>query len=80
LCCTGNKFCVGDILTKKETENYPMWTDSGSGASADFSCWNPIGDNLLTSIPVNGYNGLFTSHVFTGAVGVLDKPTDFTMV
>ena len=69
-----------EIFSKKETRKYQIWTDSGSGAWRDFSCWNPRGDSMLASIPENGYDGNFKGYVFTGANGVLDKPRDYKLV
>ena len=63
-----------------QRRKYQIWTDSGSGAWRDFSCWNLLGDSMLANIPENGYDGNFKGYIFIAADGVLDKPGDYKMV
>ena len=69
-----------ELLKKKEGSKHQIWTDSGTGAWRDFSCWNPVGDGMLASIPENGYDGRFKSYTFSGADGVLANPKDYRRV
>ena len=69
-----------ELLKHKEGKKHQIWTDSGTGAWRDFSCWNPVGDSMLASIPENGYDGRFKSFSFSGADSVLDSPKDYRRV
>jgi len=66
-----------EILKKEEGRSHQIWNDKGTGAWRDFSCWNPVGLNMLASIPDNGYNGPAKSFTFRADRGVLDNPRDY---
>ena len=69
-----------ELLKSKEVSEHQIWTDKGTGAWRDFSCWNPVGDAMLASVPENGWDGHHRSFIFSGAEGVLDSPRSYKRV
>ena len=78
-----NKNRFTEIVCKKKIK----WKESNKTPILDneetddgYSCWNPVGGSILSSIEDLNKDGNFKSYTFSGDDGVLDSPNDYQLM
>ena len=66
--------------TTKLVASKQIWYGGVKYGMKQLSCWNPVGNNMLASIPTIGNDRPEKSYTFGGSPGVFDKPKDYGRV